>query len=66
MPDEGDTEAVNMANLTANIRRRCGDLASLELKEQKEREPRSQFNDQRWEKNLRSETEKVLVSMNKD
>ena len=36
MSDEGDTEAVNMANLTANIRRRCGDLASLELKEQKE------------------------------
>ena len=37
MSDEGDTEAVNMANLTANIRRRCGDLASLELKEQRER-----------------------------
>ena len=36
MSDEGDTEAVNMANLTANIRR-CGDLASLELKEQRER-----------------------------
>jgi len=47
MLDEGDTEAVNMANLTVNIRRRCGDLASLELKEQKEKEPRSQFNDQR-------------------
>ena len=37
MSDEGDTEAVNMANLTANIRMRYGDLPSLEPKEQKER-----------------------------
>ena len=36
-----------MANLTANIRRKSGDLAGLEAKEQKEQEPRSRFNDQR-------------------
>ena len=29
-------EAVNLVNMTANIRRRWGDLAGLDLKEEKE------------------------------
>ena len=33
-------EAVNLVNVTANIRRKWGDLSGLDLKEQKEQEPR--------------------------
>ena len=32
-------EAINLVNMTKNIRRRWGDLSGLELKEQKEQEP---------------------------
>ena len=32
-------EAVNLVNVTANIRGRWGDLSGLDLKEQKEQEP---------------------------
>ena len=31
-------EAINLVNMTKNIRRRWGDLSGLELKEQKEQE----------------------------
>ena len=33
-------EAVNLINITENMGRRWGDLAGLDLKEQKEQEPR--------------------------
>ena len=33
-------EAVNLVNVTANIRGTWGDLSDLDLKEQKEQEPR--------------------------
>ena len=35
-----NTEAVNLVNVTENIRRRWADLAGLDLKEQKEQGPR--------------------------
>ena len=33
-------EAVNLVNVTANFRRKWGDLSGLDLKEHKEQEPR--------------------------